>query len=74
MQSLKPWEREKILSASPEATEADIDELEELAAERFTIDPDRPPPEDFGLEGLEDRLGFLERRMAELSRKMFGSQ
>jgi hypothetical protein len=76
MQPLSEEEKAAILEAHPEAAPdeigADIDEYEQLLANRFAVDPDRPPaePGPFAVRAGEPRPAA---RLRELHSKLFGS-
>lgn len=65
MEPLTPEARERILEQNPEA-EPDVDEYELLLSERFTLDPDLSSDP---FESTEAER--IERRLAELHRKLF---
>lgn len=68
MEPMKPELRRAILEANPQAEPQDIDEYEQLLAERFAIDPNAPNAAPFALETVS---GIREARLAELHRKLF---
>lgn len=59
MEPLKPGVREALKQAHPGLTDATIDRVEELLAQRFLVDPDVDPL----------RIQELDRQRAELVRR-----
>lgn len=77
MRPLRPDERAEILAAHPEATDADLDELEALIARRFQVpEPaaDQPPEERQRLLAAKlhpAHIGDVDAELAELQRTRF---
>lgn len=64
MQPMKPQQKQEILDRNPSVTSAEIEEYEQLSAQRFRVDPDAP------LTAAEAALAERrEARLAELNRK-----
>jgi hypothetical protein len=59
MRPLSPAERQAVLAANPEATEADLDRFQELAARRI-----------YGSELDEEQLRELDRELAEIQARL----
>jgi hypothetical protein len=66
MEPLTPQERERILRDNPQATDADLEEFEELLSARFAFDPDYPSDDESQSEAEQ-----IEARIAELAATRF---
>jgi hypothetical protein len=74
VQALTNWERAAILAGNPGWTDADIDLVERLLAERMAVEPEEPESVTFGVDAnanssrraqLEARLDQIHDRLSQ---------
>jgi len=66
MEPMKPGEKARILSESPEAEPGDLEEYERLLSQRFATDPDIPASPE-----AAETAASIEARLAQLHARLF---